>query len=88
MKIHFGIMEDCGDYEHPLMICDETLCGCTGEIPTENSTNDWREVDCKKCLRLKNRYEDGIKEDEKYIVKQMGDMAEFFENLEKYIKKN
>lgn len=61
MKIHFGLFEDCGDYEYPLTVCERTLCGCEGEIPTENSVNDWELVTCKKCLKLRESYELGGK---------------------------
>ena len=82
MKIHFGLFEDWGDYEHPLTVCERTLCGCEGEIPTENSVEEWKLVTCKKCLRLKERYEMGVKADEEAIVHQMGEMAEFFKKEE------
>ena len=78
MKIHFGLFEDWGDYEHPLRGCESTLCGCEGEIPCENASDDWREITCKKCLRLKDRYILGCKSDEEAIVHQMGEMVEFF----------
>ena len=79
MKTHFGIMEDSGDCESPLIGCEKTLCGCTGEIPCETATDDWNKVDCKKCLKLKIEYELAEKENEKNIIDQMGDMVEFFE---------
>jgi len=58
MKTHFGIFKDCGDYEHPLVCCEETLCGLITEIPCENSSDDWKEVDCKKCLKLRKANSD------------------------------
>jgi hypothetical protein len=79
MKIHFGLIYNAGNYESPLNICDETLCGLTGEEPTVNATNNWNEVDCKKCLKLRGRYELGLKADEEAIVHQMGEMADFWE---------
>lgn len=79
MKTHFGIMENCGSYEQPFNCCEETLCGYTGEIPCENATDDWDCVNCKKCLRLKDAYLKGVEQDEKMIVAQMGDMADWME---------
>lgn len=78
MKIHFGFIVDHGDYESPCIGCERTLCGYDTELPCENSTADWEQVTCKKCLRLKDRYILGAKEEEKAIVEQMGDMADFF----------
>ena len=78
MKTHFGILIDYGNYETPLMCCEETLCGLTTEIPCENATDDWKLVTCKKCLRLKEQYIAGVKADEEAIVQQMGEMADFF----------
>ena len=71
-------MGDCGSYESPCVICEETLCGCTGEIPCENSVEDWDLVSCKKCLNLRGAYEFGREAEENAIVAQMGDMADFF----------
>lgn len=68
-----------GNYESPLICCERTLCGYETEIPCENAVDDWDLVNCKKCLRLKDVYEEGRKLDEKAIVHQMGEMAEFFE---------
>ena len=27
MKVHFGLMENYGDYESPVIGCEKTLCG-------------------------------------------------------------
>ena len=81
MKIHFGLVYNAGDYEMPLICCDKTLCGLTSEIPCEDAVDDWSEVTCKKCLKLKDVYIKSCEEDEKIIVKQMGEMAYFFEEL-------
>ena len=78
MKIHFGFMENYGDYESPCWGCETTVCGCTGENAIENTVDDWEEVTCKKCLRLKAAVIEGIKSDEEAIVHQMGEMADFF----------
>ncbi len=81
MKTHFGIIYNCGDYESPLMCCDETLCGYDGEEVCEIAVDDWELVTCKKCLRLKEPYRLGQKEDEKAIVQQMGEMGEMEKGL-------
>lgn len=78
MKIHFGLFEDCGSGEDPLSCCVKTLCGCHGEWSCENAVDDWDQVSCKKCLKLKKPYKIGCKLDEKIIVEQMGEMAECF----------
>jgi hypothetical protein len=75
--IHFGFFENYGDYESPSYGCDETLCGYKTEIPCENSVDKWKDVTCKKCLKLKDNYKLSIKEEEKAIVQQMGEMAEY-----------
>ncbi len=77
MKRHFGIMENWGDYEHSCIGCEQTLCGNTSEEVCENATSDWELVTCKKCLKLKEDYERGVKEDEEVIVRQMGEMVDF-----------
>ena len=70
-------MENYGDYESASYGCEEVVCGCLGESATENATDDWDEVTCKKCLRLKDRVMAGTKVDEELICQQMGDMADF-----------
>jgi len=50
MNTHFGILEDCGDYEIPALFCEKTLCGYTSDAVTESTSDDWADVDCKKCL--------------------------------------
>ena len=83
MKTHFGFFENCGDYETPLYICEKTICGLDSENVNEDFTTDnWKYVSCKKCLRLKDAVIKGEKLDEEAIVKQMGDMVKFFEEQE------
>lgn len=62
MKEHFGINED-----------GETLCG----IFSENIHENWDWVNCKKCLKRKEKCLEAEKRDEKEAIKQMGDMAKF-----------
>ncbi len=80
MKTHFGYLINEGDYECPC-ICvagDKTICGCVGEEVLENYTTDnWKDVTCKKCLKLKDKVIKAHEEDEKECIKQMGEMADF-----------
>lgn len=78
MKTHFGIMQDWGDYEHPLVGCEETLCGYKGENACEYTTENWKKVTCKRCLQRKDQYVQSQKIDKEAIAKEYGDMAEFF----------
>jgi hypothetical protein len=82
VKTHFGFFEDYGDYESPCYGCEITVCGCTGENAIENTVDDWKEVTCKKCLKLKDAVIAGIKSDEEAIMHQMGEMANFFKEEE------
>lgn len=43
-------------------------------------TNDWEQTTCKRCLMLKESIDNRIKDDEKAIVKDMGQMAYWWEN--------
>jgi len=72
-------MENYGDYEQPFYGCGRTLCGYETEKPCETATSDWEEVSCKKCLKLRKRYEISRQIDEKIIVEQMGDTADWWE---------
>ena len=80
MKTHYGFFENYGDYESPSYGCEETVCGCIGEIVLEKYTVDnWKNVTCKKCLKLKDAVIAGIKSDEEAIVHQMGEFVKFVE---------
>lgn len=79
MKTHYGFMYNDGDYESPIIGCDETACGCKGDNAIENATDDWGAVTCKNCLRLKENIVASEKADEEAICQQMGEMAEFIE---------
>lgn len=83
MKTHFGFISNEGDYETPIDICERTVCGCTGEKATDNATMDWSIVNCKNCLKLKQRVIDGMEADDKEIARQMGDMVDFWESAYK-----
>lgn len=78
MTVHFGIIVDYGDYENPCICCDKTLCGYETEKACENSTDIWADVTCKKCLKLKDKYEQSEKQDNEIACNQMGEMAKFF----------
>lgn len=55
--------------------CEKTLCGYSSENVIENYVSEnWKDVDCKKCLEMKESYKAGVEADEKIIVEQMGDM--------------
>lgn len=42
-------------------------------------TGNWKEVTCKRCLKSKDKMQKAFEHNESMIVKQMGDMADFFE---------
>ena len=63
MKTHFN------DDEH----AEEGIC----KIYSENISNYWREVTCKKCLKNRDNYEAQVILEEKDIVDQMGGFVDF-----------
>jgi hypothetical protein len=64
MKTHFS------DDEY----AEEGICN----IYSEEISNHWREVTCKKCLNLRDKYEALVIVEEQDIVNQMGgDFVEF-----------
>lgn len=50
----------------------------------EKASLDWRwkNITCKRCLKQRDRLDKSFQETEKYIIEQMGDMAEFFKTEE------
>lgn len=75
MKTHFAIKEQAASESNTFEIFGDPLCGSSSETVIDK----WNYVDCKRCLRLKESYKKSIAEDEKIIVKQMGEMADFME---------
>lgn len=54
---------------------DQFPCGSlVGE--SSNISASWNAVDCGRCLRSKKRLTIAVANDEKEIVKQMGEMAD------------
>jgi hypothetical protein len=78
--MHFGFIINEGSWDCPC-ICvagDTTVCGCESEeVLEEYTTDNWKDVTCKKCLKLKDKVIANEKRDEEIIVKQMGEMADF-----------
>jgi len=74
-KIHFDPYGD--DYS----CVENTPCGV--RMPEDyKSSSLWTDVDCKRCLYNRAKLTDSFKENEKAIVNQMGDMADYLEYKE------
>lgn len=57
-KIHFGHLENCGDFERPEYHIEKTICGVDSERVVESLTfSDWSLVTCKNCLAVKYKME-------------------------------
>lgn len=48
----------------------------------QSFSDDWGMVNCKRCLKNKDKINKGIEEDEANIVKQMGDFVDFCNKTE------
>jgi hypothetical protein len=48
-----------------------------------DSTENWKYVTCKKCIKQKDKIMKYVKETEDRIIHDMGDMAKFFKQQEK-----
>ena len=64
MKTHFS------DDEY----AEEGIC----KTYSENISNHWRDVTCKKCLKNRDNYEAQVILEEKDAVEQMGEFVNFF----------
>jgi hypothetical protein len=58
---------------------EQAMCG-TWYGDASNSTGDWSRVDCRRCIKLKARITKSSEAEERAIVDQMGDMAEFMKS--------
>lgn len=77
MKTHFQPYHDeYGDIE--VMPCGTKAYF---DIPSDTTSN-WKHVTCKRCLGQKEKIQKSFEENEKEIVRQMGDMANFYSNFQ------
>ena len=68
MKTHYSA--------HPRDDEEQASCGAwLGEA--SNLSGDWSRVDCRRCLRGREKISSSIAAEEGAIVQQMGDMANF-----------
>lgn len=75
MVIHFDGYTNPADLED----VPEGLTDCGVNIPKNYYfSSNWDKVSCKRCLRQKNNILKSYKINEDAIVKEMGDMADFF----------
>lgn len=68
MKVHYS------DDEY----AEEGICGC----PAEDIIDDWRYVDCKKCLKMKVKYLEACERDNEAIAEDMGRFVDFCNSKE------
>lgn len=59
-----------------------TMCGVVYSYEDADATLNWSSVTCKRCLRQRKRITEIVNNTESTIIKQMGDMADFFEKQE------
>jgi len=69
LKTHFATVERANESDNS-DYWSETVCG----LETENTSDDWGDVDCKKCLKLKEQF---AKEMKIAMEHNCNDMAEF-----------
>lgn len=80
MKTHFDpyVEESC--------FTEYATCGIVTSDKGYNTTTNWDEVTCKRCIRQKENIIKFIKETEDAIVKQMDDFVEFQEKQDRAAK--
>lgn len=47
---------------------------------SDNLESKWEFVSCKKCLRLRTKFEIEFERDEQICIKQMGEIIDFYNN--------
>lgn len=75
MKRHYAILESRANESDNNDYWSDSICG----LQTENVTDAWESVNCKKCLKRKDAHEHGMKEAMEHNIR---DMAGFMESLE------
>jgi hypothetical protein len=74
MKTHYATVE-YGNESNPSDEWSETVCG----IDSENTENNWKYVDCKKCLKRKAQYEEEMKIAMEHNINDMKGFVEIME---------
>lgn len=72
MKTHF---DPYGSIDEDIEV-NQAPCG-TIIKEFYSCTSIWDHVDCKRCLKQKERLQNGFIKTEEIIIEQMGDMAKF-----------
>jgi hypothetical protein len=71
MKTHFDPYDDSWADNYP----------CGARVPEftdyECSTTQWKHIDCKRCLKQKNKLVNWVEETEQNIAQQMQDQVDF-----------
>lgn len=75
MKTHFAEVEK-GNESNPNDEWYEPLCGTY----SEKVDNDWKVVDCKKCLKRKVQYEQEMIMAMEHSCNDMAEFVEFMKN--------
>lgn len=72
MKTHFDPYSQVDE-------CPDEKAWCGTALGNEcDLTSNWKRVTCKRCLRSKERIQREFEHTESMIVKQMGQMADFY----------
>jgi hypothetical protein len=84
MKTHFAMMS-AGNENDPDDDWSDPICGTHLRAVNDlQLSNDWEFVDCKICLKRKERHEQGMK---RAMDDNINDMAGFVEFMEEENKK-
>ena len=61
--------------------CDNAMCGTiVGE--SYNFSASWKHIDCKRCIKQKDKLNKVVEETEKTIINQMDSFVKFCNNRE------
>lgn len=84
MKTHYAILESAANESDNNDYWSDAICG----IETEEVTNDWNLVDCKKCLKRREAHELEMKEAMEHNIRDMAGFVEFMEKENAQHKNN
>lgn len=78
MKTHYATLESAANESDNNDYWSDSICG----TPTENISDDWKVVDCKKCLKSREEHEKYMKQAMEDNIRDMAGFVEFMEKQE------
>lgn len=80
MKTHYAILESAANESDNNDYWSDPICGQELAVNDLSVDNDWKYVDCKKCIARKELHEHSMKEAMEHSCNDMDGFVKFMES--------